>query len=300
VPVKWERLGLVFRPDGGWWQRSHAALPAVLPLGGARHRVYFTSRDEHRRSHIGWFDLDVESLEVLEACEEPVLAPGPRGHFDGDGVWGGAVTRAGDRVHLYTVGWNSGVPPLWYASIGLAVSRDGGRTFAKHGRAPVLARSDHDPWLVTAPHVLYVDGRWRMWYVSGQGWQGDHSVYDVKYAESGDGITWRRDGHVCFANRTPEELNIGRACIVRDGDRYRAWYAYDRGEGYRIGYGESADGLCWDRPDGHWGLEPTGRDWEAGAVTYPAVVRHDDRLLMLYNGDAFGRDGIGLAARPYA
>jgi hypothetical protein len=30
-------------------------------------------------------------------------------------------------------------------------------------------------------------------------------------------------------------------------------------------------------------------------VAYPAVVRHGDRLVMLYNGDAFGRDGIGAA-----
>jgi predicted GH43/DUF377 family glycosyl hydrolase len=296
VPEQWERRGLVFAPDGRWWQRSHAALPTVLPLGGGLCRVYFTSRDERQRSHVGWFDLDLDGSQVVEACAEPVLAPGVRGHYDGDGVWAASAVRDRDRVRLYTIGWNAGAPPLYYPSIGLAFSEDGGRTFAKHGRTPVLARSEHDPWMVSGPHVLHEDGRWRMWYLSGQGWDDDgHSAYDVKHAESDDGIAWRRDGRVCLG----EERNTARACVLRDGGRYRAWFSSDGGEGYRIRYAESPDGLDWERVDG-WGLEPAGEGWESGAVAYPFVVRHGDRLVMLYNGDGFGRAGIGLAVRPYA
>jgi hypothetical protein len=295
VEVHWERLGLIFTPDRRrWWQRSHAALPTVLPLGGALHRVYFTSRDEHARSHTGWFDLDLDTLAVTAACEEPVLAPGPPGHFDGDGVWAASAVADGDRVHLYTIGWNAGRPPLYYPSIGLAVSTDGGRTFVRHGRVPVLARSEHDPWMVSGPHVVKEGPRWRMWYLSGQGWEGERSSYHVKYAESDDGIAWRRDGRVCLAG----EGNVARACVLRDGDRYRAWFSADAGDGYRIAYAESPDGLVWERAAG-WALEPSGDGWESAAVAYPFVIRHGDRLVMLYNGDGFGRDGIGVAVRPY-
>jgi predicted GH43/DUF377 family glycosyl hydrolase len=294
VPGQWERLGLIFTPDRRrWWQRSHAYFPAVLALGGARHRVYYASRDEHSRAHVGWFDLDLERPAVVDACEEPVLAPGPRGHFDGDGVLASSVVRDGDRVRLYTVGWTVGAPPpVFYTSIGLALSADGGRTLARYGRAPVMERSEHDPWMVSGPHVLAEDGRWRMWYMSGTGWDGPRSAYDIKYAESADGITWRRDGHVCLGGAR----NVARACVLRDGGGYRAWYSADAGAGYRILYAESADGLAWERHDG-WGLEPAGRGWESEAVSYPAVVRYGDRLFMLYNGNRFGRDGLGLATR---
>jgi hypothetical protein len=158
----------------------------------------------------------------------------------------------------------------------------------------VLARSEHDPWMVSGPHVLKEGGRWRMWYISGQGWEGDRSRYHVKYAESGDGVAWRRDGRVCLGG----ERNVARACVVRDGGRYRAWFSADDGEGYRIRHAESPDGLTWERTGG-WGLEPAGRGWESAAVAYPCVVRHGDRWAMLYNGDGFGRDGIRLAVRPY-
>lgn len=298
----WERLGLLFEPDERrWWQRSHAALPTVLELEGALRRVYFTSRDEHGRSHVGWFDLDLERRAVVRACEEPILAPGPRGHFDDSGVWASGVVRDGDLVHLYTIGWNVGAPaPMYYPSIGRASSTDGGEHFTEHGRAPVLARSEHDPWMVSGPFVLKEGERWRMWYLSGQGWEGERSRYDIKYAESADGVAWRREGQVSLANREPSERNIARACVVPDGDGYRVWYSSDRGAGYRIGYGESADGVSWERPDGSWGLAPSGDGWESDAVAYPFVTRHADTLYLLYNGNGFGRDGIGLAVRPYS
>lgn len=292
----WESQGLIFTPDRNlWWQQSHAALPTVLALGGPRYRVYFTSRDERGRSHVGWFDLDVDRLDVLDRSPEPVLVPGPRGHFDGDGVWASSVLAVGDEVWLYTIGWNAGPPPLYYPSIGLAISTDGGATFTKHGRAPLLARSEHDPWMVSGPHVLRESAGWRMWYLSGQGWEGKRSRYDVKLATSHDGLVWDRDGHVCLGARDPEERNIARACVLRDGDRYRAWYSSDRGQGYRIGHAVSADGRTWELDSAVSGLEPSGDGWDAGAVAYPFVVRREQRLVMLYNGDGFGRDGIGVA-----
>jgi hypothetical protein len=302
VSPTWERQGLLFEPDRRrWWQRSHANLPTVLKLEDALHRVYFTSRDDRHRSHVGWFDVDLDSGEIVGASEEPVLAPGPPGHFDDSGVLTSSVVADGDRVWLYTTGWNVGAEsPMWYASIGLAMSTDGGRTFAKHGPAPVMARSTHDPWMVASPFVLREGDRWRMWYVSGQGWDGARSSYHVKYADSADGVDWRRDGLICLANREPDERNVARTCVIRDDDGgYRAWYCSDRGDGYRIGYAESPDGLIWQRPDGDWGLAPAGKGWESSAVAYPFVVRHRDQLFMFYNGDGFGRDGIGLARRPY-
>jgi hypothetical protein len=126
-----------------------------------------------------------------------------------------------------------------------------------------------------------------MWYLSGVRWDEQGSVYHVKYAESEDGIEWRRDGHVALPQREPEERNVARACVVPDGGRYRAWYSSAAGAGYRIGYAESPDGLTWERRDEEPGLE--------GTVAYPFVLRDGDAWWMLYNGDGFGRAGMWLA-----
>jgi predicted GH43/DUF377 family glycosyl hydrolase len=304
---RWQSLGLVYRPDPSKpWMRHHAQNPAAVSLGGAVWRVFFASRDERNRSQIGWFDIDLDRPQSpMRAAAEPVVALGPLGHFDGDGVYPSCAVRDGTRIRLYTIGWNAGLrPPMFYAAIGLAVSEDAGATFRRHGQIPVLTRSEHDPCFVSGPMVLHEGGRWRMWYISGYRWietaDGLNSHYHIKYAESDDGIAWRRDGRVCVAHASADETNISRACVVNDGGRYRAWYSFKRGDaGYRIGYAESRDGLDWTRQDDIVDFRPSGAAWDADAQAYPYVVKHGGRWFMFYNGIGFGRDGVGVAVADF-
>jgi len=305
TPFAWVKHGLIFRPDPQHeWMRSHAAVPTPLQLDGSLYRVYFSSRDAVNRSHVGFFDVDLDAPDrIVRTASAPVLAPGPIGCFDADGIYAEGVVRVGREIRLYTIGVNTGQPrPLFYASIGLAVSDDGGTTFAKHGRAPIVSRSEFDPCLVTAPYVINEGGRWRMWYVAGEAWtqepHGLQSHYHVKYAESDDGLVWRRDGRVCVAPVGPRETNVARLWVLRDGDGYAGWYSVSGSAGYRIGYATSPDGLTWTRLDHLAGLPLSDSGWDAQAQAYPAVVRHADRWFMFYNGNAFGRDGVGLAIAP--
>lgn len=300
----WERYGLIFRPDNARsWMQTHASAPVPVHLDGDRYRVYFSSRDVHNRSHVGWFELDLSRpTTITDVSPDPVLVPGPLGYFDDHGIYAASAVTEDSTVYLYTIGWSPGVPtPLFYSSIGLAVSVDGGLTFEKHGESPLLARSEHDPSLVTSPFVIREGERWRMYYVSGSAWEyvdGQlHSNYDVKYAESDDGVRWRRWGHVCLETKPPAERNIARTCVVPTPDGYDAWYSFTREQKYRIGYARSADGLNWHRDDALAGIAPPASGWDSNAQAYPFVVRHGDLSYMFYNGNDFGRDGIGLAAR---
>jgi hypothetical protein len=301
-PLVWETQGLIFRPDSSRaWMRSHAAVPTPLQLEGSLYRIFFSSRDDRNRSHIGFFDFDLRTPDrIVRVSEHPVLAPGPTGCFDADGVYAESVVRAGSEVRLYTIGVTTGhTRPLFYAAIGLATSGDGGTTFCRHSAAPIVDRSPFDPCLVTAPFVLHDDGRWRMWYVSGTAWtlepHGLQSHYHVKYAESDDGLSWRREGRSCIEAAEPAETNVARLWVVPDEGRYRGWYSVSGTGGYRIGYAESTDGLRWARLDHLAGLPVPAAGWDAAARAYPAVVRHADRWFMFYNGNSFGRDGVGLA-----
>ncbi len=301
--IGWRKLGLIFSPDTACeWSRSHASLPTPMMLEGSLCRVYFAARDERNRSHVGYFEIDLDDVTagVCSVSEGPILRPGPLGYFDDHGVYTASVVRHGSCVFAYTIGWNPGPrEPLFYSSIGLAVSNDGGSTFEKVGRAPIMGRSDYDPCLVTSPTVLREGNTWRMWYVSGYRWeegeQGPRSKYHIKYAESDDGITWRRDGRVAIDHATPAERNISRAWVMRTGTEYQAWYGFDCGDGYRIGYAVSQDGLDWTRCDEDAGIDVSLSGWDCDAIAYPAVVEWEGRRFMFYNGNHFGRDGIGLA-----
>lgn len=295
--LKWKKLGLVFRPDPGrTWMQSHAQLPTPVILDDGRCRVFFASRDARQRSHVGWFDYDLDALRIVEACREPLLAPGAPGQFDADGIYVASVVREGERLRLYTIGWNRGHPaPMFYAAISLA-TLDGDS--CSRLRVPIMGRSEHDPCFVAAPFVLKERG-YRMWYISCYEWvevKGRlQSQYHIKYADSPDGLNWRRSGKVCLDNARPRETNISRFWVVPWRGEYHAWYGYDRGAGYRIGYARSRDGLEWERRDREAGIGPSSSGWDCEALSYPAVVQHGRRWFMFYNGNRFGSDGVGLA-----
>jgi hypothetical protein len=297
--MKWAKQGLIFEPARqADWIGTHAALPVLLPLG-RHHRLYFSSRDAHGRSQIGFAELSLDRPgEILAIAPAPVLSPGSLGAFDDAGVTSSCLLNHGGILYLYYTGWSLGVTVPFYLSAGLAVSEDGGVNFRRTSRAPLLERTDGDPYLTASPWVIVDDGRWRMWYVSGTEWmetpEGPRHRYHIKYAESPDGREWERPDIVCIDYGSADEFAFGRPCVLRDGAKYRMWYSY-RGPSYRIGYAVSGDGIVWARRDSENVLEVSETGWDSEMVTYPLVTGHGGHSYMLYNGNGYGRTGIGLA-----
>jgi hypothetical protein len=300
--VRWRRRGLILPADSSraTGAESWAALPFALPQDGRQARVLFSRRDAANRSHIHGCTLDLASLTVdPTTVTDPLLSPGPLGRFDDSGCSMSCLVPHRGRLYLYYTGWTRGVTVPFHLSIGLAISDDDGRTFRRHSPAPLLDRHPVDPYLCASPCVLVEGDSWRMWYVSGVGWEAQpvgspRHYYLIKYAESRDGLRWRRDGRVCIDFRNREEHAIGRPCVLRDGAGYRMWYC-QRGTSYRIGYAESTDGLDWERRDEEAGMAPPASGWDAEMQAYPMVFHDGARLVMLYNGNGYGATGFGCA-----
>jgi hypothetical protein len=295
--LRWEKMGLVIRPTGRHdWMVSHAMTPVAERRDGDVYRVYFSGRDKENRSHIGYAEIDLNApTPVLRFSEKPVLGLGELGCFDDNGVTPSWVVDHGGRKYLYYIGWNKGATVRMHLFAGLAFSDDGGETFQRSSRVPILERTDAEPYLNTAPCVLVEGGRWRMWYVSGVEWvHRDLPRYNIKYAESGDGIAWERKGTVCLDLASPGENALARPCVRREGGVYRMWFSH-RGESYRIGYAESRDGIIWERRDREAGIDVSPSGWDSEMIEYAYVFDHKGAKYMLYNGNNYGYDGIGLA-----
>lgn len=300
----WRKLGLVCDPakTGLAWMKSHGQLPVADRVDGDVYRVYFAARDERQVSRVGCATVELgEGVRLLGVEREPLLEPGAIGTFDEHGVFPSCIVDLPDRKRMYYVGWNRGArEPLFYAAIGLAESTDGGRSWRKRSAAPILARSEFDPCLVTSPHVLRHDGRWRMTYVSGVRWEEVEgrlaSRYHIKYAESDDGVSWRREGRVAIDFASPAETNVARSWVLADAGRLRMWFCYVRkGGAYRLGYAESSDYLTWTRDDAAAGLGASPSGWDSEMQCYPNVIGHGGRRYLFYNGNRFGADGFGAA-----
>jgi hypothetical protein len=81
------------------------------------------------------------------------------------------------------------------------------------------------------------------------------------------------------------------------------WYSYrglenyrtDKNNSYRIGYAESDDGIAWIRKDEELGLDVSPSGWDSEMVAYPFIYADATRRYMFYNGNGFGRSGLGYA-----
>jgi hypothetical protein len=294
--VRWTKLGRLFHASGEFqWLVSHASTPVAELLPDAV-RVYFSSRDEANRSHISHFDFDPERPErVLQLADRPIIEPGAAGLFDDSGTSAGCFVEVDGRKYLYYVGWNLAVTVPWRNSIGLAIAESGG-AYIKHARAPIMDRDACDPYSLSYPWVLRESGVWRMWYGSNTSWGPEQQdmQHVIKYAESADGIDWHRSNRIAIGLSAADEYAISRPCVLRDNDLYRMWYSH-RGSSYRIGYAESADGMTWVRRDADVGIDVSPEGWDSEMIEYPCVFDFKRERYMLYNGNGYGRTGIGLA-----
>lgn len=297
--MRWEKMGRIFEPRAELaWMRTHAANPFPRHRGGDRFRVYCTGRDDAGRGQIGWFEIDLNRpAETLAICAEPVIRSGPLGAYDDSGVVNASIVDVGGRELHYFSGMTLGVTVPFYFYVGVGFSDDGGDTISKARPAPILDRSAVDPYLTGSPWVLHENGVFRMWYTSGVRWVLENErpkhYYHIKYAESADGLHWRREGVVAIDFAGDEHVTA-KPCVVRDGDLYRMWFSR-RGAAYRLGYAESDDGVRWRRRDDLANLDVSSGGWDSEMVEYGTVFDHEGERFMLYNGNAYGRTGIGLA-----
>ena len=154
----------------------------------------------------------------------------------------------GDKA-LFYIGWNPWSTVRMHLFGGLALSRDGGFSFERWSEAPILERTQSDPYLNTAPWVVRQENGFRMFYVSGAGWLNkDLPRYNIKTASSLVGKVWHREGHVCVDFRDKDENALARPYVIKDGSTWKMWFSH-KGSAYSIGYAESEDGLSWRRRD---------------------------------------------------
>lgn len=294
----WRRLGQVFAPQAAVpWMASHASYPTPLVLGPRLVRSYFSPRDAMNRSSIAAVDLalDDRHFELLGQPRGPLLSPGPRGAFDDSGVTVGCVLAAGDKVHVWYLGWTLGVTVPFRNFIGLAIGPVDG-PLERASPAPVLERSAADPLTVGYPWVLRTAEGFQMWYGSHLEWAptGPAMSHAIKSASSQDGIQWLRDGSPVLTPAGGVEFALSRPCVVQDTGRFQMWYSR-RYATYRLGYAESKDGRIWVRRDDSLRFVGEPGAWESESLAYATVFDCGAHRYMLYNGNGYGRTGFGLA-----
>lgn len=281
---------------------THAQSPTPVYLGNHTIRLFVSFLDLHGVGRIGYIDVDErDPTDVLGISETPSLDIGRDGTFDDNGVVPGSVIQRGANLYLYYSGYQKGVKVRYSQFTGIAVSNDGGNSFKKVSETPALDRTEYEIFGRTAPFVMKDDHKFKMWYSSWNDWvrvDGKEVPHYVqRYLESKNGYNWPRSGLISIEPHGKDEYGIGRSYVAKVKNRYHMYYSSRlRSKGYRIGYAESADGMDWVRKN-NVDITVSSRGWDSEMVLYPHVYSRDGYEYLFYNGNDFGKTGVGFCLK---
>lgn len=314
--VAWEKLGLVLDvaklADKPEWFSEFAQAPNAIVFDDFV-RVYFCCRpkpDERGQfvSYGSYVDLDRNNLFTIRAlAREPIMPLGGLGTFDEFGTYPISTIKVDEKVYAYYGGWTRCESVPFNVSIGCAISEDGGKSFVKCGKGPVLGHSLDEPFVVTSPKIRKYGDCWWLAYTAGMKWFMDNGraeiIYKLRMAHSNDGLSWTR----LNKNIIPEVIgeDEAQACgdILFKNGAYHMFFCYraatdfrfNKANTYRIGYARSENMIDWVRDGAKAGIDISAEGWDSEMVAYPHVFELDGAVYMLYLGNQVGRAGFGLA-----
>jgi len=314
--MRWNKKGRIFDPTAHQLPfdcTEFAQSPQTLVFDDFV-RIYFSTRKKDPSngkyfSHIAFVDVD-SSFTVINWSKQTVIPLGELGTFDEHGIFPINILKHEGKIIAYTCGWSRRVSVSVETSTGIAYSHDNGITFEKTGLGPVLTSSLKEPVLVGDSFVKVYDNVYHMWYIFGKGWQkaqGDEPparVYKIAHATSHDGVNWEKEeGIPIISDVLGEDECQALPTIVKTGNRYHMVFCYrqatdfrkNAARGYRLGYAYSDNLTDWTRDDAKLGLDVSENDWDSEMMCYPHLFEFKDKVYLLYNGNAFGKYGFGVA-----
>ncbi len=279
---------------------SHYAGPSFARVrSGTEVELFVTGRDSENVSRVGIVTgrINKNGFEITNIMKDPVLDVGPLGTFDESGVSYPWLVNTAEETLMFYVGWVAGGKTRFQNFTGLARSRDG-YSFKRISDVPLLDRTQEEPFGSGSCCVFLADGKFRMIYTSFESWipdrRGAKPAYKLREAVSDDCLAWTRTGRVILDFSVDSEHIIGKPGYLLNDQGHHLWYSY-RGSAYRIGYASSSNGLDYLRQDERVGIDVSETGWDSEMIEYAHVFEAEQNRYMIYNGNSFGKTGLGLA-----
>ena len=299
--MKWKKLGIIIPPNKEIAWMAEYAGPSFVRILNDRVLVYVSGRDVHNVSRVGIVEVSLseKSFGIVKTEPRPCLEIGQLGLFDENGASYPWLVENNGQIFMYYVGWVNGGRSRFQNYTGLAISTDDGYTFERFKNTPILDRTDKEPFGSGSCCVFKEAEQWIMYYTAFEPWVEKKTIirptYNVKKAYSSDGINWERKQEVVIDFKSEAEYVIGKPMLMRDSDCYKLWVSC-RGDSYRIGYAESYNqGKTYVRKDENVGIDVSPTGWDSESVEYAFVFDYKENRYMIYNGNSYGKTGIGLA-----
>ena len=298
----WEKLGNIYDPRkiNGKHHKliSHASNPTPMRIDKDIYRIYFSGRDIYNRSSISAFDFNVKKMEIIKNFHQPLFSYGAKNSYYSHGVSPCCFYKVKNILYLLFMGWHIPKNQHWEGQIGrLQVEKNGSLSYKD--KNPILSKNAEDPISLSYPFILKKsESDYLIWYGSTISWDcgNGEMLHIIKGASSKDGIQWD-------FNKSVLPYSIGklqafsRPTVIKNNGYIEMWFSYRKNKNtkYRIGYAHTKNYKNWTIENKIVGIDVSKNGWDNDMVCYPYVFKHQGAKYMLYNGNGFGKTGIGIA-----
>jgi len=297
--MKWHKLGRIFDIEEisrSAEMLSHASTPSPLVIGDNQVRIFYSSRDIRNRSSISYFDLDLSTLKIIYAHDKPLFKFGEDHTFFSEGISLGNVFKWKGAVYMAFMGWKIPEGEHWFGQIGLLGINSENNIHLLQD-FPVLPINSIDPISLSYPWVSATENmEITYWYGSTLTWDGPNCdmIHVLKEGRTINLSRWE-SGTRTLAFDQSEFQAFSSPTILEISDKRVLFFSY-RGEGmsYKIGSAELTNEYPVATKD-DFGISENLEQWESEMQCYPRIFQLSGKHYMLYNGNQYGKSGIGLA-----
>ena len=301
--ANWKKKGILVMPDVSIKWMSHYVGPSFIrPTSDSSFDLFLTGRDVEGVSRIGVAKgrIEGEELKILSISPTPLFDIGLPGCFDENGVSYPYIVDLGDRQYMYYVGWVAGGRTRFQNFTGLAIFDEKLSQLEARFNVPMLDRTESEPFGTGSCAVIKENDKYVILYTAFNGWLSSSKLdrnldpwYDIKIAQSSDGVLWERSGAIAIPNVGNETI-VGKPTIYKNRDGAYEVYFSARGESYRI-YKATGNSLFNLTRSNIPELDVSEVGWDSEMVEYAQVALLGERKIMIYNGNNFGQTGLGYA-----
>lgn len=287
------------------WYKKNTMVPVPHLMNEKVLRIFVTMCDDKNIGRIGYVDVDADNpSHIIGYSKTPVLDIGDDGAFDDNGVVTASLLKDGDKLYLYYSGYQLCVKVPYLIFTGVTVSTDNGESFTKiSNRVPMLDRIAGESGTRCVPFVIKENDQYKMWYTadSESGWIDGLNkklpLYDLKYAISDSPVSWpMTPGKVAVGFKNEDEHGIAKCTLWKEDNLYKIIYSIRSiSNGYRLGYGESSDGVNFTRMDDQVGIDVSESGWDSEMVAFAERINVRGKTYLFYCGNHYGMDGMGYA-----
>jgi predicted GH43/DUF377 family glycosyl hydrolase len=305
--MEWRKMGKICDAQtfNLSWYEKNIMVPVPHLLESGVLRIFNTMCDRDNVGRIGYVDVDPDNpLKIVGFSERPVLDVGTRGNFDESGVVVSCIIPYDGQFLMYYSGYQlcKKIPYFIFASIALSNSLSS--EFSRLSEVPVIDRIDGESCIRSAPYVINVGGKYRMWYNAdcAPRWKRnevgkDMPVYTIKTLMSDSPLVWPCiQGDECFTFAGQDEHALSTPTVRHLNDSFQMIYSIRTfSKGYRLGIGISADGVSFCRNDSILNIDVSDDGWDSEMLCFGNIFHYKNKVYLFYSGNKYGLGGMGCA-----